>query len=464
MTPTYIPVEPMDFHFFLVHPDLDGEGIQGITIDFPPGFYVNDAEDIDVLSYNNETGDGAEISWGFEPGISISPSSSGIHIYVNVTVDETQSSPVDINWYIEGDGSGTAPHQVNGSFTVDPTGDNYFWVTYPNGGETIVPSLQDTLRWDKFGDAEFVKLYLTRDNGVNLETIDENAENSGFYPYIFDGPLSNDCWFVVSTLDDCNYDVSDSSFSISAFNITKPEEGSVLTYGETDTLRWEHTGNYEEIQIEISTNNGYSWESISESTENLGYYIYSIPGPTSENCLFRISNLDGSVQNLSKLFTIVDSPVDWLTVEHTSGQIPAGESDNNSITISTIGMDPGAYVAVVKVVSSIGQILNIPITLEVFSDIPPVQSFKLKQNYPNPFNPFTKIDYDVPVAGNVNIKVFNVRGQFVKTLMNEYKLPGNYYTYWDGTDSYNRKVSSGIYFSKLTAGKTTKTKKMIMIK
>jgi len=48
--------------------------------------------------------------------------------------------------------------------------------------------------------------------------------------------------------------------------------------------------------------------------------------------------------------------------------------------------------------------------------------------------------------------------------MNEYKLPGNDYTYWDGTDRFNRKVSSGIYFYKLTAGKTNKAKKMIMIK
>jgi len=450
MTPTYIPIDPMDFHFFLVHPDLDGEGIQGISIDFPAGFYVNDAEDVDVLGYNNETGDGAEVSWGFEPGISVPPSSSGNHIYVNVTVDANTTSPVNIDWFIEGDGSGAAPHQVNGTFTVDPTGDNYFWITYPNGGETIVPSIQDTLKWEKYGDAEFVKLLLTRDNGANLEIIDEMAENSGFYPYIFDGPLSNDCWFVVSTLDDSNYDVSDSSFSISAFNITKPAEGSILTYGETDTLKWEHTGNYDDVKIEISTNNGYSWETIAESTENTGSYVYSIPGPPSEYCIFRISDLTTSIQNLSRTFTIVDSPVDWLSIEHTSGQILAGESENNSITISTEGMEPGIYVAVVKVITSIGQILNIPITLEVFSDIPAIQNFKLKQNYPNPFNPFTKIDYDVPVAGNVNIEVFNIKGQFVKTLMNEYKLPGNYYTYWDGTDRFNRKVSSGIYFYKLS--------------
>ncbi|MCD6177411.1 MAG: T9SS type A sorting domain-containing protein [Candidatus Cloacimonetes bacterium] len=464
LTPPYIPIVPLDFHFYLVHPNVDGEGIQGITIDFPPGFYVNSATNIGELEFNNEIGDGAELSWGFETGISIPPSSSGIHIFVNVTIDENQTSPVEINWYIEGDGTGATPHQVSGSFIVNPTSDEYLWVTYPNGGESVVPSIQDTLRWNKYGDAEFVKIMISKDNMISWQMINEMTENSGSYPYMFDGPLSNECRIKISTLDEDSYDISDSLFTISAFNITQPEEASTLSYGVTDTLTWIDTGNYDNVKIEFSANNGYSWETISETEENTGSFVYTVPGPPSEYCLFQISNITGTVQNISRPFTIVDSPVNWLSIENTLGIIPAGGNVNNSITISSNELTPATYVAVIKIITDIGQILNIPITLEVYTTIPPIENYVLKQNYPNPFNPFTRIEYDVPKAGKITIKIYNIKGQYVKTLINEYKELGAYETYWDGTDDKNRNVSSGVYLYQLESDNATKTNKMILIK
>lgn len=463
MTNTYIPIEPMTFLFYLIYNDIDGEGVNGISIDFPPGFYINSANDVDELNWNGETGYGAEVSWGFEPGNSISPTSA-TSILVNVTIDEDQTSPVDIDWFIQGDGSGSAPHEVSGTFTVNPTEDIYFWVTYPNGGETIVPSIPDTLKWNKYGDVDFVKLLLTRDNGTSFEVISEMADNSGEFPHIFTGPLSDDCWFAVSTLDETTFDISDNSFSISAFNIVQPNENSILSYGEQDTLIWQDTGNYEEVKIEFSANNGYSWEAIAASTLNDGLFLFDVPGPPSEYCMIRISDLTGNVQNISRTFTIVDSPVDWLSVENNSGTIPAGEIDENSFMITTAGLEPATYVAVIKIITSIGQIVNLPLTLEVFSTIPPYQGYHLKQNYPNPFNPFTKIVYNVPEAGKVSIKIYNIKGQFIKTLVNEVKEPGDHETYWDGTDNKQRKVSSGVYLYQLKAGNTEKNKKMILVK
>jgi len=463
VTNTYIPVEPMNFLFYLIYNNQDGEGIHGITIDFPPGFYVNSANDVAELSWNGETGYGAEVSWGFEPGNSISPTST-TSIVVDVTIDEDQTAPVNLDWFIQGDGTGSAPHEVSGTFTVNPTEDIYFWVTYPNGGETIVPSIPDTLKWDKYGDAEFVNLFLSRDNGATIEVLAEMTENSGEFPYTFDGPLSDECWFMVSTLDENTFDVSDSSFSISAFNIIEPDENSILSYGETDTLIWQDTGNYEEVKIEFSANNGYSWDTISESTLNNGTYLYDVPGPPSEYCLFRISNISGDVQNNSRTFTIVDSPVDWLSVINNSGTISAGGINQNTFTISTAGLEPATYVAVIKIITNIGQIVNIPLTLEVYSTISPYQEFHLKQNYPNPFNPFTKIEYNVPETSKVTIKIYNIKGQFIKTLINEVKEPGDHETYWDGTDDKQRKVSSGVYLYQLRAGNTQKNKKMILVK
>lgn len=91
-------------------------------------------------------------------------------------------------------------------------------------------------------------------------------------------------------------------------------------------------------------------------------------------------------------------------------------------------------------------------------------SFKLAQNYPNPFNPETKISFALQSAGKVNLEVFNLKGQKIKNLVDQSLNEGNHTINWNGTDENNRKVSSGMYFYKLTFDGHTKSKKMIMLK
>lgn len=88
----------------------------------------------------------------------------------------------------------------------------------------------------------------------------------------------------------------------------------------------------------------------------------------------------------------------------------------------------------------------------------------LKGNHPNPFNPVTTITYSVKENLPVQIGIYNVKGQLIRTLVNESKAPGNHSVVWTGTDDNGRSVSSGIYFYKMQAGKYTSTKKMIMMK
>jgi hypothetical protein len=88
----------------------------------------------------------------------------------------------------------------------------------------------------------------------------------------------------------------------------------------------------------------------------------------------------------------------------------------------------------------------------------------LAQNYPNPFNPTTTIAYNMVEEGNVSIEVFNIKGQKVKTLLNEHMTVGDYTLVWEGTNDNNQKVSSGIYFYKMKSGNYSSTKKMILMK
>ena len=78
------------------------------------------------------------------------------------------------------------------------------------------------------------------------------------------------------------------------------------------------------------------------------------------------------------------------------------------------------------------------------------REFELHQNYPNPFNPITTIRYQVPKTSEVAIKIYNILGQDVKTLVNGYVPEGEYEIEWDGTDNSGRPVSSGVYIYRMT--------------
>jgi hypothetical protein len=90
--------------------------------------------------------------------------------------------------------------------------------------------------------------------------------------------------------------------------------------------------------------------------------------------------------------------------------------------------------------------------------------FALYQNFPNPFNPSASIRFDLPERAYVVLKIYDVFGREVRTLMNENRPAGSHLTIWDGTDHAGRKVGSGIYFYKIAANNFIKTMKMVLAK
>ncbi|MGD1007418.1 MAG: S8 family serine peptidase [Ignavibacteriaceae bacterium] len=98
-----------------------------------------------------------------------------------------------------------------------------------------------------------------------------------------------------------------------------------------------------------------------------------------------------------------------------------------------------------------------PALQEAVSQIPTV--YALFNNYPNPFNPSTIIQYQLPTNGMVTIKVYDILGREVKTLVNDYKTAGNYSVSFDAS-----KLASGIYFYQIRAGNFITTKKMMLVK
>lgn len=91
-------------------------------------------------------------------------------------------------------------------------------------------------------------------------------------------------------------------------------------------------------------------------------------------------------------------------------------------------------------------------------------SFSLAQNYPNPFNPTTVIKYSISKTVEVRLSVYDLLGQKIKTLINKNQNAGRYSVSWNGKDTYNNNVASGMYFYQLKAGRFLKTLKMLLIK
>jgi len=93
-----------------------------------------------------------------------------------------------------------------------------------------------------------------------------------------------------------------------------------------------------------------------------------------------------------------------------------------------------------------------------------VAATQLNNNYPNPFNPVTKIAYSVKETGNVSLEIYNLKGQLVKTLVNNVQEAGVHTEIWNGTDDSGKSVASGVYFYKMKTQNYNSTKKMILMK
>lgn len=95
------------------------------------------------------------------------------------------------------------------------------------------------------------------------------------------------------------------------------------------------------------------------------------------------------------------------------------------------------------------------------------KAFSLSQNFPNPFNPSTTIQFSMPEgagAQRLRLEIFNLRGQLVNTLADGIYEPGNYQVQWQGEDSQGNRVTSGVYFYRLSTPQFKVTRKMVILK
>jgi hypothetical protein len=134
----------------------------------------------------------------------------------------------------------------------------------------------------------------------------------------------------------------------------------------------------------------------------------------------------------------------------------------DTLTLTSGNLDNSVYQVTVsgKIVNNGGTTSRPPITTDVKElNITLPEQYSLQQNYPNPFNPSTSLTFQVPMQASVTMKVFDVLGKEVATLVNEVKPAGSYSVTWNAAG-----LGSGMYFCKMQSGSFTATKKMILVK
>jgi hypothetical protein len=148
------------------------------------------------------------------------------------------------------------------------------------------------------------------------------------------------------------------------------------------------------------------------------------------------------------------------------GNLNGGETQDINVTFDTVDMEVGTYGCQI-VIEGNGMQQIVPVTLNVVqtANEPTLPAItKLKSNYPNPFNPETTINFSLKEAGPVELAIYNIKGQKIKTLVNEILPAQNYNIVWNGRDDNNQQVSSGVYFYRMHTPTYTSTRKMILMK
>lgn len=146
---------------------------------------------------------------------------------------------------------------------------------------------------------------------------------------------------------------------------------------------------------------------------------------------------------------------EWLKIGYIRGN---GTSSNTNIYEFTDKyLSPGKYSYRLKQIDFNGNFKYYSLSKEVVIGIP--GQYLLSQNYPNPFNPVTVISYQIPDNENVLLKIYDINGKEVVTLVNEYKEAGSYEVNFNGSN-----FASGVYYYQLDAGDFKATKKMLLVK
>ncbi len=158
--------------------------------------------------------------------------------------------------------------------------------------------------------------------------------------------------------------------------------------------------------------------------------------------------------------------LDWFLYNSSLTEVARGYTTSNP-EVGSYTAAAGRYYLFVDGYSGAISSYTLSVTggLAKYATPPPSpKEFALHQNRPNPFNPVTMIDFDLPRAAFVSLRIFDQRGRLVTTLVSEQRQPGYHHAKWDGRDAAGQRVASGVYIYRLDTGERVLTRKLLLAK
>ncbi len=284
-------------------------------------------------------------------------------------------------------------------------------VTSPVAGISWMGGRRYYISWNWTGAFNEVKIEYSTDGGSTWSLVAATADNDGQYEWTIPNTPSTNCKVKISNVaNPAAYDESD-VFTIAPqqITVTSPRAGDIWIVDRHYYITWNWTGVFSEAKIEYSTDGGSTWNLITASTGNDGYYQWTIPNTPSTNCKVKISN-------------------------------PANSAAYDESDVFEI-RQPGA------------------ITEGAFNS-PPFQPIASIQ--PNPVKSRVNIRFYLPQETNVDLKVLNSTGEVVKVLINGRHAPGFYRVTWN-IDEGLTPTPDGIYFCYFRAGDFLVKEKLTVI-
>jgi hypothetical protein len=302
-----------------------------ITVTCPNGGENLDAGSVYTITWTSEGLEGnvnieySTDNGGSWTGIAYSTPNDGSRLWtvpnvvsnqclIRVSANDADEGPADVS-----DNVFSIVSLVPGSITLRS----------PNGGETWLAGSLQEIKWNSSGDINHVTITYSTDNGTTWKTIAKTATNDGSFNWTIPDTVSDKCLVQVTSNDEFSdpkpSDVSDSVFSIvlpppPTITVTAPNGGEQLPVGSRFDIAWYSSGTREDVKIEYSVNGGDTWMEITAAGENNGKYEWTVPDTPSDNCLVRISEIDGQPEDVSNaVFSIVSPSPGDITVTSPNG-------------------------------------------------------------------------------------------------------------------------------------------------
>ena len=368
--------------------------------------------------------------------ITVSTANTGSYIWT-VPNAATSAALIRIS-----DASNSASVDVSdANFTIVSGSQPTITVTSPNGGEDWSIGTIKTITWTTTNIPAFGVVtieYSTNGESGPYTSITTFATNTGSYRWVVPAPISSSARIRLTSVykQITATDVSNTNFTISpalSLTVISPNGGENWTINSNKTIKWSSTGNIANVKVEYSTNSGASFTTIAARAPNTGTYSWVVPSPANIYAAIRISDVANptTVRDLSDATFIISKGV-----TPPIGLAPVGGTVQNPDVFT-----PSNDNAIVP------------------------KEFAVSQNYPNPFNPSTVISYSLPVKGMVTLRVYNLLGKEVASLVDGIQDAGFKSVTFDAST-----LSSGIYFYTLNVmgeGQGilfTQMKKMMLVK